>query len=380
MMLIKISCVIVLLLFIYFLPKAYVPKLILYLLLGIIASPHQFHFVPDSLNLWGPFIRNFSLAIILLRSGFGLSLNDFKQQAKPLYLLSTLPALFEAGLIAISAYFFFDFALKPALLLAFMLAAVSPAVIVPKMLDIIALNDERKKDAQRILAAASLDDVLSMTLFFLILNGSGALSIQSVLLLPLKLILSVLLARTVSQILIWLKFPRRFNLLLLILIAYLLQTNQTLYIIPLLSIIFIGIYVAETWPQNKTYYEYHLKKIWSFLEIILFFYVGTIINISIAKTEFLRGLMIISIGLLGRFIGVYLATHSLKSSKVFYLISTIPKATVQAGLASIPLAYGVESGETLLAIAVLSILITAPLGSLLLERYDYKFKQRKSFH
>lgn len=381
MMWLKLLLLIVVLTFVYLSPKSFIPKLVLYLLLGILASPHQLNLVhTGALNRWGPFIRNFSLAVILLRSGLGLSLSHFKHQAKPLYLLSTLPALFEALMIGLSAYLFFGFSLKPAFLLAFMLAAVSPAVIVPKMLEIMSLNDERKKDAQRILAAASLDDVLSMTLFFLLLNGTGGFSWRSLLLLPLKLIASVLLARLLSQVLLWLKFPLKFNLLLLIISAYLLQTSDVLFVLPLLSIIFMGVYVAEIWPQNKNYYEKHLSSLWSLLEIALFFYVGTIINLSLARSVLLMGFLIIIIGLMGRFIGVFIATYGLKQDKTFYYIATIPKATVQAGLASIPLAYGVAAGETLLAVAVLAILITAPLGALLLEYYDYQFRRRKSFH
>lgn len=357
-----------------------IPRLILYLLVGIFASAYQFNLVPVFFYNFSDLIRNLALVVILLRSGLGLNTRMFKKGNKAVYLLSTIPALLESLFVFLVSYFVFKLPLQAALLLGFMLAAVSPAVIVPKMLEIIAYQDERMDDAKIILAASSFDDILSMSLFFIVLTDFNNLNFSFLLLIPLKIVFSIMLALSINRILNFFKLTRTWSLILLVMLAYGLQVSNVFFAIPLLTIVLLGLFFKESHPQIAHYIEAKLHKFWLVLEVLLFFMIGSLVDLSAMVSVLSLGIVVIVLGLLGRFIGVMISTRDLKSDKRFYLISALPKATVQASLASLPLLYNVQSADTLLAVSVLSILITAPIGAVLISYYDFKFRQRKSFH
>ena len=357
-----------------------IPRLILYLLVGIFASAYQFNLVPDFFYGFSDLIRNLALVVILLRSGLGLNTRMFKKGNKTVYTLSIVPALLESLFVFLVSYFIFKLPLQAALLLGFMLAAVSPAVIVPKMLEIIAHQDERMDDAKIILAASAFDDILSMSLFYMVLTDFNNINFSFLLLIPLKIVFSIMLALSINRILSFFKLTRSWSLIVLVVVAYGLQISNVFFAIPLLTIVLLALFFKESRPQIANYIERILQKVWLVLEIFLFFLIGSLIDLKAMAAVLPLGLIVITFGLIGRFIGVMISTKDLKSDKRFYLISAIPKATVQASLASLPLLYHIEAADTLLAVSVLSILITAPIGAVLISYYDFKFRQRKSFH
>lgn len=265
-------------------------------------------------------------------------------------------------------------------MLGFIVAAVSPAVIVPQMLDFMQrkLGDD-KGIPTLILAGASIDDVFAITLFSTFLGLYGGKNINfavKILEVPLSIIIGVLLGLLFGIILVKVfeKYHMRDTKKVLIVIglAILLNNLESFMkgIIPiasLLGIMTIGFIILEKYPAVANRLSSKLSKIWVFAELLLFVLIGAQVNIYVAFNSGLIGFLIIMVGLIARSVGVLLSVKgtdlSLKE-RLFCVISYMPKATVQAAIGSVPLSAGVESGELILAIAVLSIIITAPLGSI----------------
>lgn len=265
-------------------------------------------------------------------------------------------------------------------MLGFIVAAVSPAVIVPQMLDFMQrkLGDD-KGIPTLILAGASIDDVFAITLFSTFLGLYGGKNINfafKILEVPLSIIIGVLLGLLFGIILVKVfeKYHMRDTKKVLIVIglAILLNNLESFMkgIIPiasLLGIMTIGFIILEKYPAVANRLSSKLSKIWVFAELLLFVLIGAQVNIYVAFNSGLIGFLIIMVGLIARSVGVLLSVKgtdlSLKE-RLFCVISYTPKATVQAAIGSVPLSAGVESGELILAIAVLSIIITAPLGSI----------------
>lgn len=360
--------------------KMKLPGLLGMIIIGIILGPYVLNWIsPDLLRVSGDF-RQIALIIILLRAGLGISSDDLKRIGKPALKLSCIPGIFEGLTIAFISTRFLGFSFIEGGILGFILAAVSPAVIVPLMLDF----QERKLGTNKgiptlILAGASIDDVFAITIFstFMGLYSGNHINIGIKLLnIPVSIILGIIIGIIIGFILV--KVFERYHIrdtkkvLLILGCAILLNAleqvmKNKIEIAGLLGVMALGFILLEKSPIVAKRLSLKFNKIWVFAEILLFVLVGAQVNIAVAYNAGLQGLAIIIIGLIGRSIGVYislLGTNLNWKERLFCIISYIPKATVQAAIGAVPLSMGIESGEIILAIAVLAILITAPLGAI----------------
>ena len=360
--------------------KLKMPGLLGMLILGVILGPYGFNLLqPDILNASADF-RKIALIIILLRAGFGVSVEDLKKVGKTAIKMSCIPGLIEGFFIAFASTKFLGFSFIQGGLLGFIIAAVSPAVVVPQMLNFIENKIGTKKGIPTlILAGASIDDVFAITIFttFLGLYSGSHVNIGVKLLgIPVSIVLGIAAGASIGFIMVWAfrKYHIRDTkkLLLIVGTAIMLTTLENLLknkveIAGLLGVMTIGFIILEKMPKVGKRLSAKLDKVWVFAEILLFILVGAQVNINVAVNAGAMGIVVIFIGLIGRSIGVVisvLGTDFNWKERIFCVISYIPKATVQAAMGAIPLSMGVQSGDVILAIAVLSIIITAPLGAI----------------
>jgi len=265
-------------------------------------------------------------------------------------------------------------------MLGFILAAVSPAVVVPLMLKINQNKLGTKKAIPTlVLSGASIDDVVSITIFSsfmgIYVNANFNIGIQ-LLNIPLSIILGIAIGFIIGYILVLLfnKLHIRDSMKVILIIAlaiFLVNLENYIIIASLLGVMSIGFIIAEKKQVLGSRLSSKLSKIWVFAEIFLFVLVGAEVDINIALDAGLIGLLIIGIGLASRSIGVLISTYKsglLFKEKMFVVVSYLPKATVQAAIGSIPKIAGVANGDLILAITVLSIIITAPIGAILIDR------------
>lgn len=360
--------------------KLKMPGLLGMLILGVILGPYGFNLLqPDILNASADF-RKIALIIILLRAGFGVSVEDLKKVGKTAIKMSCIPGLIEGFFIAFASTKFLGFSFIQGGLLGFIIAAVSPAVVVPQMLNFIENKIGTKKGIPTlILAGASIDDVFAITIFttFLGLYSGSHVNIGVKLLgIPVSIVLGIAAGAIIGFIMVWAfrKYHIRDTkkLLLIVGAAIMLTALENLLknkveIAGLLGVMTIGFIILEKMPKVGKRLSTKLNKVWVFAEILLFVLVGAQVNINVAVNAGAMGIIVIFIGLIGRSIGVIismLGTDFNWKERIFCVISYIPKATVQAAMGAIPLSMGVQSGDVILAIAVLSIIITAPLGAI----------------
>lgn len=361
------------------------PGLLGMLILGIIIGPYGFNLIATDMINSSADLRKIALIIILLRAGLGINRDELKKIGSIAIKMSCIPGLIEGFLIAFSAVKILNFSFIQGGILGFIIAAVSPAVIVPSMLDLINSNIGTKKGIPTlILAGASIDDVFAITIFstFLGLYSGKHINIGIELLsIPISILLGILAGAIIGFIMIKIfkKYHIRDTKKVLILLGssiFLTELESILKtkieIASLLGVMTIGFIIVEKMPNVGKRLASKFNKIWVFAEILLFVLVGTQVDVGVALDAGKLGIIIIFIGLLGRSIGVIislLGTELNWKERLFCVISYIPKATVQAAMASVPLSLGVESGDVILAIAVLSILITAPLGAIGINFY-----------
>ncbi|MCG8541357.1 MAG: cation:proton antiporter [Clostridia bacterium] len=356
------------------------PGLLGMLILGIIIGPYGIHIISDDMLRISSDLRRIALIIILLRAGLGIKKEMLNKVGISALKMSFIPGLLEGITIMFLASYVLEISKIESGMLAFIVAAVSPAVIVPQMLDFI----QRKKGYAKaiptlILAGASIDDVFAITLFttFLGLYGGKNINIfTKILEIPLSIILGILLGIGIGLILITLfkKYRIRDTKKTLILIGIaIIFTNvedalkNIIPIASLVGVMTIGFILLEKYPKVANRLASKLNKVWVFAELLLFVLVGAQVNIYLALNSGMLGLLIIAVGLVARSIGVLISvtgTNFNWKEKLFCIIAYTPKATVQAAIGAVPLSAGVESGELILAIAVLSIIITAPLGAI----------------
>lgn len=360
--------------------KLKMPGLLGMLILGVVIGPYGLNLLQsDIMNVSSDF-RKMALIIILLRAGFGIKRDDLSKVGTTALKMSCIPGLIEGFFIAFATTKFLGFSFIQGGLLGFIIAAVSPAVVVPQMLNFIENRIGTNKGIPTlILAGSSIDDVFAITIFstFLGLYSGSHVNIGvKILDIPVSIILGILVGAVIGFIMIWAfnKYHIRDTKKILIIIgaAVMLTALESLLknkveIAGLLGVMTIGFIIMEKMPNVGTRLAIKLNKIWIFAELLLFVLVGAQVNVGVALDAGAMGIIVIMIGLLGRSIGVIisvLGTDLNWKERFFCVISYIPKATVQAAMGAIPLSLGVESGDVILAIAVLSILITAPLGAI----------------
>ncbi len=360
--------------------KIKLPGLLGMLILGITIGPYGFNLIHGDLLNISSDLRKIALIVILLRAGMGIKISDLKKIGKPAIKMSCIPGILEGFFIAFISTKLLGFTFIQGGILGFIIAAVSPAVVVPQMINLIDNKIGTNKSIPTlILAGASIDDVFAITILtsFLALYSGKDVNIASQLLqIPLSIILGIGLGLILGFIIIYLFKKCSINdvkkILIMLAISILLTTLETIFkdkllIASLLGVMTIGFVLTEKLPNVATPLSQGLNKLWIFAEILLFVLVGAQVNISVAFTSGAIGIIIIFIGLVGRSIGVIISligTNLNVKERIFCVISYIPKATVQAAMGALPLSLGVVSGDLILAISVLSILVTAPLGAI----------------
>ncbi|KMQ51230.1 NhaP-type Na+(K+)/H+ antiporter [Chitinispirillum alkaliphilum] len=332
--------------------------------------------IPPVLFEIEPFLKSFALIVILLRAGLGINRHTLKQAGITAVLMAFLPCIIEGTALTIAVYLLFDFDLAVAGLTGFMLAAVSPAVIVPSMLNLKNQGYGRKNEVPTIiLAGASVDDVFAITVFTVFLQFilTETFEITDILFsIPLALVTGIIPGLVIGFLLVWM-FKRKVvnvnstekTLLLLMISVTLVQVGDLIHSASLLGVMTVGFILLE--KQEKIAHELSgkLSSLWIVAEITLFVLIGITVDPVVAWGAGLRGLLVIVVGMLFRSSGVLISTIwsdlSFKE-RLFCVIAYSPKATVQAALGGVALSMGIEEGETILAIAVLAIIFTAPLG------------------
>jgi len=360
--------------------KIKLPGLLGMLILGVLIGPYVFNWLDPNILLISADLRKIALIIILLRAGLGISRDDLKRVGSTAIKLSCIPGIIEGFTIALVSVKLLNFSFIEGGMLGFIIAAVSPAVVVPQMLEFLENGVGTNKGIPTlILAGASIDDIFAITIFttFLGLYSGSHVNIGIQLLnIPLSIILGILIGLIIGMVMIKLfgKYHIRDTKKVLLILGsaiFLTVIEDTLKnkieIASLLGVMTIGFIILERKPNVAKRLSQKFNKIWIFAEILLFVLVGAQVNIHVALNAGLKGLIIIFVGLIGRSIGVIISTLRTNlnlKEKLFCVITYIPKATVQAAMGAIPLGVGVSSGDVILAVAVLSILVTAPLGAI----------------
>lgn len=369
--------------------KLKLPSLLGMLLTGIILGPYVLNILdPNILAISGD-LRKIALIIILTRAGLGLDLSALRKLGRPAILMCFLPATFELLAVLLLAPTLLDLSPLESLILGSVLAAVSPAVVVPRM---VKLMDEGYKGIPNlILAGASVDDVYVIVLFSTFIGmaqGQGA-NIMSFINIPISIFLGILIGlllgyvlafffknihiRDTSKVLIILSIS-----LLLVVLEDFLTTSITFS--SLIAIMFIGVGLKRNREVVAKRLSIKYGKLWVGAEVFLFVLVGVTVNINYLSHVGFKALLLIILALVFRMFGVFiclLKTKLNKKEKLFAMIAYTPKATVQAAIGGIPLSLGLACGDTVLTVAVLAIILTAPLGAFAID-LTYKKLLKKS--
>jgi NhaP-type Na+/H+ or K+/H+ antiporter len=360
-----------------------VPGLLGMIIFGAIIGPFGFNLLSEEILIASADLRKIALIVILLRAGLGIKKEDLKKVGRPAISLSFIPSLLEGFTIAYISISFFNFTWIQGGILGFIIAAVSLAVVVPSMLDLMEKGTGKEKNIPTlILASASIDNAFAITIFsaFLGMYGGEHINIAvKIFSIPVSIILGVVAGGIIGMILtkVFTKYHTRdTNKMLYILsLAILLTAFETMIkskieIAGLLGVMAIGFIIFEKMPIVGKRIASKFNKVWVFAEILLFVLVGAQVDVVLVVDVGLKGILLILIGLLARSIGVMLSligTELNMKEKLFCIFAYTPKATVQAAIGAIPLSMGVESGDLILSIAVLSIIITAPLGAIAIK-------------
>lgn len=358
------------------------PSLIGMMLLGMFIGPAFLNLVPDVTLAIAPTLKDIALVAVLFIGGLGISLAQMKQIGRPAVLLSAVPATLEGFTIAIIAMLLLNFSFVQGAILGFIIAAVSPAVLIPSMIDLIQRRvGEDKAIPQMLLVGASADDTIAITLFTTFLsiytqeaNNETISILVQLLMIPLTIAISIatgfiiyklskpIIERIQSSLG---KVIIAFGLCLVMRIIekqfYLELFNS------LLTVMIYGFFIRNYIVSSSQVILDQMNTIWKTGKLYLFAFVGMAINPTLVGEFFWIGLGILSISLTIRSLGVLISligTNLSFKERVFCIIAYLPKATVQSAKAAIPLQMGVAGGEIMQAIAILSVLITAPIGAI----------------
>lgn len=372
--------------------KLKLPRIIGMIFTGIIIGPYGLDLLEKSVLEISPDLRSIALIIILLKAGFSLNIEDLKKVGRPAVLMSFVPASFEILAYVIFAPMILGINMVEAGLMGAVMGAVSPAVVVPRMTHLMDKGYGSKKGIpQLIMAGASCDDIFVIVLFstFLGMAQGNSVSKAAFLNIPISIILGILMGAVVGYILSLIfenlfkrkKYIRNSTKVVIILgMAFMMMSIETwvkpfVSVSGLLSVVSMAavIKIKSVDIVSKRLSE-KFGKLWIGAELILFVLVGAAVDINYMTKAGISAVIMIFIGLIFRNIGVFisiLGTNFNKKEKLYCMVSYIPKATVQAAIGSVPLSAGLPCGQLILSVAVLIIIITAPLGAILMD-YGYK--------
>ncbi|AZG68534.1 cation:proton antiporter domain-containing protein [Mycoplasma struthionis] len=368
------------------------PQLIGYLLAGLIFGPTLFNFTNPLLLQIGSHLRRVALFIILMRSGTSLKLNELKKIGLTSLLLSFIPATFEITAFVILGPLLLNLSYLDSAILGCIIAAVSPAIIVPRMIKLKEAGYSKdSKLPSTIMAGSSLDDIFVLSVFSVLLNikknetnlVKKSFDYFEIFNIPNSIILAIALGIVLGFLVVEFykatKLKKEFRLIILIILAFALYgieealSSIKMNFASLLSLFILSIYVANYDSENLRFYSKNLERSWIFFEAVLFSLIGLITHIKFdLKSTILnlKSLGLIILAMLIRSIGTILCFIKSKTTlkeKIFAIFAYLPKATVQASLASIPLQSGIPSGEIMLVVGVISIIFSAPTFALILD-------------
>ena len=372
--------------------KIRLPSLLGMLVTGIILGPYVTNLLDNSILGISIELRKIALIVILTRAGLGLDLSGLKKIGRPAVLMCFIPASFELIGMILLAPKLMGLTMLEAAIMGAVLAAVSPAVVVPRMVKLMDKGYGVEEGIpQLILAGASVDDVYVIILFSTfvgMMQGKGA-SIISFINIPVSIFLGIMIGILLGLLLA--DFFKKIHIrdtskvLIILSITFLLvviedKLTTAITFSALVTVMFIGIGLQR---RNKTVAErlsIKYGKLWVAAEIFLFVLVGATVNIGYIGKVGVKAIIVIVGALIFRILGVFvclLGTRIKGKEKLFAMVAYTPKATVQAAIGGIPLALGFSCGDTVLTVAVLAIVFTAPIGAFAIDLSYKKLLQRR---
>ena len=371
------------------------PSLFGMLITGILLGPYVLNLLDDSILGISADLRQLALIIILTRAGLSLNLSDLKKVGRPAILMCFVQACFEMAGMVLLAPRILHISVLDAAILGSVIAAVSPAVVVPKMLRLMETGYGTDKSIpQMILAGASVDDIFVIVMFssFTGLAQGGTLSPSTFAQIPVSIVTGVLLGAAVGTA--FGLFYRRFHVrdsvkvVVLLSISFLLvaledKLEGTLPFSGLLAVMSCGIALNRCRPEVATRLSGKYSRLWVASEVILFVLVGASVDIQYALASGAAAVLVILGALVFRMAGVFVCMLGTKLNlreRLFCMLAYLPKATVQAAIGSVPLAMGLSCGPVVLTVAVLAILITAPLGAFSVDMTYRRLLQPSTEH
>lgn len=365
------------------LKKLRLPSLLGMIIVGIIMSPYALDLIDDSILNISADLRQIALVIILTRAGLSLDIASLKKVGRPAILMCFVPACIEMLGVVLLAPALLGVTVLEAAVMGSVLAAVSPAVIVPRMIKLIEEGYGKEHSIpQLILAGASVDDVFVIVVFtaFTSLASTGEMSAVSFLQIPVSIILGILIGALTGFVLV--RFFKKFHMrdsvkiLIILSISFLLLElqNRLEEVVPvsgLLAIMSMGIVIKQKYEVLASRLSAKYNKLWVAAEIFLFVLVGATVDLQYAVSAGAAAVLLVAGALLFRMLGVLLSlvrTKLTPKEKLFCMVAYTPKATVQAAIGAVPLSMGLACGQIVLTVAVLSILITAPFGAICVDK------------
>lgn len=362
--------------------KMKLPSLLGMIIVGIVLSPQCLNLVDDSILTISGDLRQIALVIILTRAGLSLNFSDLKKVGRPAILMCFVPACIEMVGTIIFAPLLLDVSILDAAIIGSVMAAVSPAVVVPRMIKLIEDGyGTAKSIPQLILAGASVDDVFVIVVFTALttLASTGEVSAISFIQIPTSILLGVLIGGVVGNILVC--FFRKFHIrdsikvLIILSVSFLLLEFQNrlegiVQVSGLLAIMSVGIIINQKYDVLAKRLSVKYNKLWLGAEIFLFVLVGIAVDLKYALAAGIVVILLVIWALVFRMMGVAISlvkTKLNKKERLFCAVAYTPKATVQAALGTVPLVMGLSCGEIVLTVAVISILITAPFGAICID-------------
>ena len=374
------------------------PRIIGMLFTGILLGPNVFNLLDSSILLISPQLRQMALIIILLKAGLSLNLSDLRQVGRPAVMMSFVPASFEILAFLLFGPFILGLSRVEAALLGSVLAAVSPAVVIPRMVQ---LMEEKygtdKSVPQMIMAGASCDDIFVIVLFstFLGMAQGGSVRAADFLNIPVSIVLGILLGAVFGYGLSCF-FERAYEkkhyirnsmkVVVVLGMSFLLVSveawlEDVVSVSGLLAVVSMACMIKiKSAPIVSKRLSEKFGKLWVAAEVMLFVLVGVAVDIRYTMGAGAVAVLMIAIALGFRAVGVCLCLAGTKLNRrerLFGIIAYLPKATVQAAIGSVPLAAGLPCGQLVLSVAVLSILITAPLGAVGMDLTYRKFLEKE---
>lgn len=371
--------------------KIKLPGLFGMVIVGILLGPYVLNLIDPSVLAISAQLRKIALIIILARAGLTLNISDLKKMGRPAILMCFLPATLEMIGTVLLAPKLLSISTMEAALLGAVIGAVSPAVIVPKMIRLIEEGYGTEKGIpQLILAGASADDVYVIVLFstFTSLVQGGNVSVLRFVNIPVSVVLGILAGLLCGAFLAvmfmkW-ELTGTVKAIVFLCVCFLLSAAEDAISLPitfssLIAVMFIGIAMQKKNGEDARILSGKFNELWKGAEVILFVLVGACVDISHLANAGASVLLLLAGALVFRMLGVWvclLKTALSGREKLFCMLSYTPKATVQAAIGGIPLAMGLPCGDTILTVAVAAIMITAPLGAFAIDRTYQKFLKK----